>query len=321
MPVTEAFHHEALFYAGEEEFVERSRAFVEEGLDRGEPVLVMVGPRKLELLRDALGERASDVELVDMELAGRNPARIIPAWARFVADNAGAASPGMRGIGEPIWCERRGAELEECQLHESLINLAFAEADSFRLICPYDTAALPADVIAEARRSHPIVSHGGVIEACGDYPGVEKAAARFAEPLPEPDAPTEELMVDIDGLSAARGLVRRRAGAAGLNGRSDDFALAVNEVLSNSLSHAHESGLLRVWDEPDGLVCEVRDGGHIAEPLIGRQEPGAGQVGGHGIWLVNLVCDLVQVRSSPGGSTVRMKMSPGPAVASSGPLR
>jgi anti-sigma regulatory factor (Ser/Thr protein kinase) len=85
--------------------------------------------------------------------------------------------------------------------------------------------------------------------------------------------------------------------------------LAVNEVLSNSLHHACEDGTLRVWREADGLVCEVRDGGHILEPLIGRAEPAIGQIGGHGMWLVNLVCDLVQVRSSAHGSTVRMQMS------------
>ena len=83
----------------------------------------------------------------------------------------------------------------------------------------------------------------------------------------------------------------------------------MNEVLSNSLYHAHDDGWLRIWDEPDGLVCEVRDGGWISQPLIGREEPAAGQVGGHGVWLVNLVCDLVQVRSSEHGCTVRMKMT------------
>ena len=298
-----------MFYAGDDEFVESSRAIVEEGLDRGEPVLVMARARKLELLRHALGERASEVQLVDMEVTGRNPARIIPAWARFVADHAKPAGGGMRGIGEPIWSERSAAELDECQLHESLINLAFARADSLRLVCPYDTEALPEEVIAEARRSHPVVSRSGELEPCADYRGIEKMPARFSEPLPEAPGEFEELLVDLDRLSEARRLVRHRATAAGLDARVDDFALAVNEVLSNSLNHAGQNGMLRVWDEPDGLVCEVRDGGHILQPLVGREEPALGQVGGHGIWLVNLVCDLVQVRSSPDGSTVRMKMS------------
>jgi anti-sigma regulatory factor (Ser/Thr protein kinase) len=302
------FHHEAVFYAGDDEFVERSRAFAEEGLECDEPLLVMVRARKLELLRRALGARAEDVAFADMEVVGRNPARIIPAWNRFVAEHVSHPG-GMRGIGEPIWAGRSPSELAECQLHESLINIAFSAAHEFRLICPYDTAALPEDVIHEARRSHPIVSSAGAEDASPHYCGVDKAGARFAEPLPAPPANAEELTISVRELRDARRLVRARAEAAGLSERSDDFVLAVNEVLSNSLHHAQEDGLLRLWEQPDGLVCEVRDGGHIPQPLIGREEPAIGQIGGHGIWLVNLVCDLVQVRSSAHGSAVRMQMN------------
>ena len=303
------FHHEALFYDGDEDFAARCRAFAEQGLDRGEPVLAMVGSRKLALLREALGERADDVEFVDMEVIGRNPARIIPAWRRFVSDHASGDGGGRRGIGEPIWAERGPDELAECQLHESLINLAFAGADSFRLVCPYDTAALSDEVIQEACRSHPVVSERGEARTCGDYRGIDRVAARFSEPLPEPPPGADEMSVTVDDLHEARSLVRRRAESAGIGERADDLVIAVNEILSNSLHHAHGAGVLRIWDEPDGLVCEVRDGGHIHQPLIGREEPAAGQIGGHGVWLVNLVCDLVQVRSSEDGSAVRMKMS------------
>jgi anti-sigma regulatory factor (Ser/Thr protein kinase) len=302
------FHHEALFHAGDDEFVERSLAFAEEGLGFGEPVLVMVGARKLELLKGALGERAGDVDFADMEVVGRNPARIIPAWSRFVADHA-SEGRGMRGIGSPVWADRSPAEMSECQLHESLLNLAFAGADSFRLICPYDTDALPPGVLHEARCSHPIVSYEGAQEACADYRGIENVAAKFHDELPDAPPGAEEITVSLAGLRDARALVRRRAEAAGLGERGDDFVLAVNEALSNSLYHAHEEGLLRIWEEDDGLVCEVRDRGHIHQPLIGREEPAVGQIGGHGIWLVNLVCDLVQVRSSDDGSVVRMKMA------------
>jgi len=302
------FHHEAVFYEGDDQFVDRSLEFVHGGLARSEPVLVMVGARKLELLRAALASRAADVHLVDMEMVGRNPARIIPAWSRFVAENAGTAG-GMRGIGQPIWAERTASELSECQLHESLINLAFAATDDFRLICPYDTAALPDDVIAEARRSHPVVSYDGTEEVSHDYCGIDKVAAGFATPLAEPPVEAEELRVTLPTLRAARRLVWRRAEEAGLGDRSEDFMLAVNEVLSNSLQHAGEGGTLRLWPDADGLVCEVRDRGHISQPLIGREEPGRGQIGGHGMWLVNLVCDLVQVRSSEEGSTIRMRMN------------
>jgi anti-sigma regulatory factor (Ser/Thr protein kinase) len=300
-----------MFYAGEEEFAGRCSAFVQEGLDRGEPVLVMVGSRKLELLEEALCERAEEVSFADMEVVGRNPARIIPAWGRFVAEHTeDGGGRAMRGIGEPVWAGRNPAEMSECQLHESLINLAFAAAGSFRLICPYDTTALDEHVIAEARRSHPLVSQAGDPEPCVDYTGPDTVAARFSEPLPASPADAEELRVELDHLRTARAAVRRRGEAAGLGDRTDDFVLAVDEILSNSLHHTSDDGVLRIWDEPDGLVCEVRDRGHISHPLIGREEPALGQVGGHGIWLVNLVCDLVQVRSSPDGTAIRMKMCP-----------
>jgi anti-sigma regulatory factor (Ser/Thr protein kinase)/heme-degrading monooxygenase HmoA len=167
-------------------------------------------------------------------------------------------------------------------------------------------------VIAEARRSHPVVSHAGAADVSHDYCGIERVADRSTEPLPEAPRDAEELTVNMPALRDARHLVHARAQAAGPGVRSDDFALAVNEVLSNRLHHAREDGTLRVWEEREGLVCEVRDRGHILQPLIGREKPSIGQIGGHGMWLVNLVCDLVQVRSSARGSTVRMQMNRAP---------
>ena len=46
------------------------------------------------------------------------------------------------------------------------------------------------------------------------------------------------------------------------------------------------------------------------EPLVGRERP-AGPAGGYGLWLANQLCDLVQVRSFPAGSVVRLHMRVG----------
>ena len=115
---------------------------------------------------------------------GANPARIIPAWQEFVDAHADLGRP-MRGIGEPIWAERSPTELVECQCHEALLNVAFAAAPDFHLICPYDTEQLDADVIAEAERSHPFVAGA----PSGAYRG-DHAVPQFAEPLPEPPRPS-----------------------------------------------------------------------------------------------------------------------------------
>jgi anti-sigma regulatory factor (Ser/Thr protein kinase) len=36
--------------------------------------------------------------------------------------------------------------------------------------------------------------------------------------------------------------------------------------------------------------------------------PDGEQEGGRGLWLINQLCDLVQLRSSPEGTSVRMSM-------------
>src|SRR4051794_4648204 len=82
------FRHEALLYAGDDEFVERVAAFVREGVETGEPSLVVVAAPKIERLREELGADAEAVWFADMQEVGSNPARIIPAWQRFVSSYA-----------------------------------------------------------------------------------------------------------------------------------------------------------------------------------------------------------------------------------------
>jgi hypothetical protein len=151
---TAGFHHEAVFYDGERTYVDRLVPFLREGVGADEPMLVAVSPERIRLLSEALGADAGSVVFVDMNELGRNPARIIPAWRAF-ADAAGTRP--VRGIGEPIWAGRSEPELDECYLHESLLNVAFAERRAFQLLCPYDTGALPEYVLERARASHPCV--------------------------------------------------------------------------------------------------------------------------------------------------------------------
>jgi anti-sigma regulatory factor (Ser/Thr protein kinase) len=49
----------------------------------------------------------------------------------------------------------------------------------------------------------------------------------------------------------------------------------------------------------------------LPAPSAARSAPPTGRAGGRGLWLVNQLCDLVQVRSPAGGTTVRMTMQLG----------
>jgi anti-sigma regulatory factor (Ser/Thr protein kinase) len=301
------FSHEVMFYAGREEFTERCAAFVREGLAADEPVLVMVTADKIELLRAELGADADRVSFADMAEAGRNPARIISAWSDYAADHLAEARP-LRGIGEPIWAGRSPDELLECEHHESLLNLAFGDADGFRLLCPYDTSALPPKVIAEARRNHPLVLEGNALQDCGAYRR-PATAAPAGKSLPPPRAPSLELVFRKATLRTVRRFVSEHAASAGLRGdRADDLVVAVNEAATNSVRYGGGEGLVRLWRDGDAVVCEVRDRGRIDEPLVGRFRPARGADGGHGLWMANQLCDLVQLRSRRNGTVVRLHM-------------
>jgi anti-sigma regulatory factor (Ser/Thr protein kinase) len=248
------------------------------------------------------------VQFFDVCEIGANPARLIPAWRRFVAA-CDAGGKRVWGIGEPMWAGRSAAEIAECHRHEALSNIAFADVPALSLLCPYDTAALDPEVIAGARCTHPTVFEGGMRRASPEFVGLDAPAGSFADPLPEPRALARTLAFGTDELTEIRRLVERRALAAGLvRERREDYVLAVNEIATNSIRHGGGGGVLRIWREPGLLICEVTDTGRIDDPLVGRRQPGGAQIGGYGLWLSNQVCDLVQVRSGPAGSTVRVHM-------------
>ena len=300
-------HHEALLYADQDAFLAGTVPFLEEGLRGGERMLVALGADRIAALMAALERGADRVRFADMAHVGANPARMIPIWRDFVAGREDDAP--ARIIGEPIWAGRSAAELVECQRHEALLNLAFATTPDLRLRCPYDTAALPAAVIAEARRSHPHVTVGHNRAPSAAYPGLPAITEPFASPLPAPPETAERYGFDAHGLPCLREVVAAHATLAGLTPqRARDLAFAVNEVTTNSVRHAGGHGVLRLWTEDRFVVCDVRDAGRIDEPLAGRVRPSPERGGGWGLWLANQLCELVQVRCFEDGSAVRVRM-------------
>ncbi|MET9757791.1 sensor histidine kinase [Streptomyces sp. NPDC006372] len=300
----EPFVHPAFFYRDEQEYLGGTVPFVREALAAGDPVAVAVPGKNLELIRDALGDAADTVRLLDMREAGRNPGRIIPGVLRAFAD---AQPPGsrVRIIGEPIWAGRSDTEYAACVQHEALINASF-QGRTVTILCPYDVGQLPEHVLADARATHPVVISSGSDHAEDSEayaPG--DIVARYNEPLPPvPDA----LMFAFDSasLSQARHVAVGEGSRHGLNGvKLDDLALAMAELTTNSVVHGGGSGVLRVWTEDGYVVCEVRDQGRLVDPLAGRHPVPRDQRGGRGLLLVNLIADLVRVHTADSGTTVR----------------
>lgn len=297
--------HEALLYAGLDDFLDGTTAFVREGLEAGERVMVAVPEPRLGALRRALGgQGGDDVGFLDMAAVGRNPGRIIPAVQQVLDDTPGRR---LRWIGEPVWPGRRPCEAVEGERHEALLNVAFGNAP-IAILCPYDASRLDAGILAGAQRTHPTLCVAGHRRESMLYGDPHEVAAAALHRLADAPADAAERAIGRD-LHALRRFVAEHASAAGLHDtRLNDLLLAVNEGAANTLVHG-DAGILRIWHDAATVVCEVADRGTIEDPLVGRRLPDAEQLDGRGLWLAHQLCDLVELRSGPDGTVLRLHMT------------
>jgi DcmR-like sensory protein len=298
----QSYRHEAFLWRDQADFTDSMVAFTREGLAAGEPVMVALVQEHTDWLRDGLGSDASYVKFVDMGELGRNPARIIPAWQEFLNAPETRGGPA-RGIGEPIWTGRRDVEVAECQLHEALLNVALDPRTPFWLLCPYDSTGLDAAVLDEASRSHHAILDADSYRGSTTYGGRAHVDLLFSAELPPlPEGPAEVTFAEHN-VHDVFALVMREACAANLwSDKALDLASAARQLAADSLRRGADRGVVRVWNEPSALVCEVSDATAVDDVLAGRRLHGEND----GLWSANHLCDLVQLRSTPVGTTIRL---------------
>lgn len=277
--------------------------FITDGLEAGEPVMVAVSTQHTKWLRDALDGQA-DVEFVDIEQLGRNPAQIIPAWQQFLNSRSGGFRP-VRGVGEPIWPGRRPEELVECQLHEAMLNIAIDPETPFWLICSYDTVTLSPAVVEEAHRSHPVIVEAASYQGSAHYTGRAHVEEMFAAELSELVGRPIAAVFTAHNVSRLYAYIKLELYIAGLSaGAAGDLAATAQQLALNSLQRGAAEVTVQMWSQPHALICDVVDDTVIDDVLLGRRVPVEDEH--DGLWDANQLCDLVQMRSSSVGTTVRL---------------
>jgi anti-sigma regulatory factor (Ser/Thr protein kinase) len=289
--------HLAYLYDDERDYLACLSGFAREGLRNAEPVFVTVPDRRAAFLREHLGESA--LLRYAMAETGRNPARLIPELYAFVEEHPGRR---VRYIGESAWPGRSDAELCEAARHEALLNLAFDTA-AVSIMCPYDVRGLAAHVVGRVQRTHPNILQGGRTQPATSYPGHGVVPAECDGPLPAPPADAELLGYDTS-LRQVRDLVTSHAGALGMGiDRITNLVIAAGEITANTLRHTSAGGRFWIWHTGVEIICQVQDQGWITDPLAGRQRHHP-EESGHGLWVVNQVCDLVEIRTSQAAGTI-----------------
>ena len=289
-------------YAGADQYLSGIVGYAELARTEGATVLVCAPEERSRVLRGALPEDGT-VTFLDSAALGRNPGLLIGAWQDWIGQQA-REGRAICGLSESLWTGRSAEQLSEMRYREWLLNLAFAQAPAWSLLCPFDTADQPAPDVAAMARCHPLQWDGAGFVTTADYVD----GPYDLEPLSEAAGPLEELAYALAELAPLRHLVAARALELGIApDKVRDFTVAVSEVATNSIRHGGGSGVLRMWAGAGSLVCELTDAGYISDPLAGKVRPNGNQDGGRGLWFAHHLCDLVQIRSTlKDGTRIRL---------------
>jgi anti-sigma regulatory factor (Ser/Thr protein kinase) len=295
------FVHEALMYHGLREFDAAMQAFLQEAADAGEPVLVALPGPRLRHAREALGDAMADVRCEDLEQVGRNPGCLLAMIEEWVASHGGHA----RVVSEVVWPGRSHTEAVEALRHEALVNHALAGSGA-TVMSPFDAGELDEDILAGVEMTHPTVVEHGRRRAGTSY--TDPLSTAFGElwPLDDPPGPVSEHPLTGDLMELRQAIAEDPAVASLSADRRSDLVFAINEAASNAVRYGDATCMTRIWHDGDEVVTEVSSPSAIDDVMVGRRRPAADALQGRGMWLINQVCDLVELRSGSSGMTLRM---------------
>jgi anti-sigma regulatory factor (Ser/Thr protein kinase) len=309
-----AGNHAALMYRDVRELTAASAFLTDTGAPADASAVLVVATRPiLECLLPTLAGYGNTVRSWDLTSLGTDPGRVLAAIRMFASQHRDRPVRCFQEVG---WPGRREDELAEAIRYDALVGTALA-GSAAEVLCGYQVQ-IKADFLARAQMVHPAVIQEGRVRASAivDSAVVDSALAGQPpdEALSSPPRWAAALRFRHD-QATARGFAAEQARRAGLPpDRLADLQIAVGELTANTLHHTTGPGELTIWTADNEVVCQISDTGQITDPLAGTLRPDPVAPGSNrGLWLVHQVSDLVQVRTGPSGTTVRLHLRLPPA--------
>ncbi|MGP4025420.1 anti-sigma factor RsbA family regulatory protein [Actinomadura sp. 3N407] len=299
-----AFVHQGCVYAGDDEFLRMAVPFIDEGLRRDEPVLVATTPVNLDLVQTALGRHARKVDYAETAFFGRRPPQRVAAFTGYRHRHPRAGR--VRILAEPVWAGRSARQVEAWECMESALNAVLA-GTGIHMICPYDARTAGPEIVGNALRTHPHMVEGTDVAASPRY--TEPVSFVRARAAPLPRRPDDAVTLTFTGnLSRMRHAVVMESAMLGLAGeRLMIFSAAVGELLTGAAGAGTERPSVALWARPGEVVCDIRLPATTSlDPFIGLHPPTLDPRPGDGFWLARQICDHLDVRPAPGGTTIRL---------------
>ncbi len=114
---------------------------------------------------------------------------------------------------------------------------------------------------------------------------------------------------DAHGLSAARRFIAAAAVSAGLDqARARKLELAASEALTNALMYAGGLATIFLDHDADAFTVHLSDRGTGLNRASTTEKPDPHSIGGRGLWMIQQLCDQVDIRSTAEGTTIILTM-------------
>jgi CheY-like chemotaxis protein len=149
--------HEALVYSSGDELAAGAVPFLRQGLARGEEVLVVLREAGRSVVEQALGGDADRIEFADAVTWYQSPEHAFQQYTRYLDGRLEGGASRVRVVAEVLWPQSSAtADVAGWKRYEAGISAAMASVP-VSFICTYDTRELPAAIVTDARRTHPVL--------------------------------------------------------------------------------------------------------------------------------------------------------------------
>jgi anti-sigma regulatory factor (Ser/Thr protein kinase) len=140
--------------------------------------------------------------------------------------------------------------------------------------------------------------------------------------MPESRQPTRPVTLHADNagdLVSVRQVVARASLTVGVEpDRADGFVVAVNEIVTNALTHGLPPATITISSTGMAVQVAVHDrggfgdpypagAGHVGTDPVG-QPPATDRPNGRGLWLASQLSDHLDIRTDTNGTTVTVRL-------------
>jgi two-component system nitrate/nitrite response regulator NarL len=160
--------HEALVHSSPEGLVAGALPFIRHGLELGEQLLVLLQPKGRAVLQDELGKDVDQIDFADAVDWYQSPEHALEQYTLYVQRHISLGFPRVRVVAEVVWPLGADTDVAAWKRYEARVSGAMASTP-VSFVCVYDAAELPAGIIADAKRTHPVLRTADGPRPSGKY--------------------------------------------------------------------------------------------------------------------------------------------------------